>query len=64
MEDEYAAECTHSPNYRDLGIRPIFERDAWREHAAATRDFRAAYERIGAAMLSADRGRHIDGLGL
>ncbi|MBB5161572.1 hypothetical protein HNP02_001509 [Mycobacterium sp. AZCC_0083] len=38
--------------------------DAWREHAAATEDFRTAYERITADLLIAQRGRHIGGLDL
>jgi hypothetical protein len=36
----------------------------WRKQNAAARDFRAAYERISAAMPSADRGRCVEGLEL
>jgi hypothetical protein len=33
-------------------------------HAAAARDFRAAYERMAAAVPTADVGRHVDGIEL
>jgi hypothetical protein len=36
----------------------------WRKQNAAARDFRAADERISAAMPSADRGRCVEGLEL
>jgi hypothetical protein len=44
--------------------RLISRAGVWRKQNAAARDFRAAYERIGAAMPSADRGRCVEGLEL
>jgi ATP-dependent exoDNAse (exonuclease V) alpha subunit len=44
--------------------RLISRAGVWRKQNAAARDFRAAYERISAAMPSADRGRCVEGLEL
>jgi hypothetical protein len=46
------------------GQRLASRQDAWHEHAAAARDFRAAYERMAAAVPTADVGRHVDGIEL
>jgi hypothetical protein len=44
--------------------RHVAREGAWRQHTAAERDFRAAYERITASAPSAERGRYADGLEL
>jgi hypothetical protein len=46
------------------GQRLASRQDAWHEHAAAARDFRAAYERMAAGVPTADVGRHVDGIEL